>query len=72
VKFTLACSPPDTYRTSASQADGCSLRQAVRLIENQAFDLADRLPPELVSQLIETAAELDRLAGHINVLLSST
>lgn len=41
------------------------LPSIIRALETFAFDRADRLPADLVSRLLEKAAELDRLAAEV-------
>lgn len=42
-----------------------NLYEAERLIENSAFELADKSPSELIGRLITVAGELDRAIQDI-------
>ncbi len=41
------------------------LKEAANLVEKAAFDLADKVPSTVISELIVTAADLERMIAMI-------
>lgn len=59
--LTLVAASSDAVHAPAAP-EVMGLRRAAEMVERVAFDLAGRESPQVVSRLIEIAAELDRFS----------